>query len=152
MFHHHRVMHFVRCFLSPIPLSVCCLRSFSYPEQRTIVRQDERASCFYIILSGSAIPTCKRASNGNLETLDILKRGATFGVRNEVESSFSDRSPSGERSDEWFNAKLHRHVENTDRIVGSLERRKSSSNGSDADRRTVVLGFQIYLYDQRSSL
>jgi hypothetical protein len=54
---------------------------FSYPEQRTIVRQGERSGCFYIILSGSAIPTYKRATDGNIETLDVLKRGCTFGVR-----------------------------------------------------------------------
>lgn len=54
---------------------------FSYPEQRTIVRQGERSACFYIILSGSVIPTYKRALDGNIETLDVLKRGSTFGVR-----------------------------------------------------------------------
>ena len=53
----------------------------SYPEQRTIVRQGERATSFYIILSGSAIPTYKRATDGNIETLDVLNRGCTFGVR-----------------------------------------------------------------------
>ena len=52
----------------------------SYPEQRTIVRQGERPACFYIILSGLAIPTYKRATDGNIETLDVLKRGCTFGV------------------------------------------------------------------------
>lgn len=54
---------------------------FSYPERRTIVRQDERPAYFYIILSGSAIPTYKRPTDGNVETLDVLKRGCTFGVR-----------------------------------------------------------------------
>ncbi|CAF4538264.1 unnamed protein product [Rotaria sp. Silwood1] len=52
-----------------------------YPEQRTIVRQGERAANFYIILSGSAIPTYKRATDGNIETLDVLKRGCTFGEK-----------------------------------------------------------------------
>ncbi len=55
---------------------------FSYPEQRTIVRQGERAACFYIILSGSVIPTYKRVTDESIETLDVLKRGCTFGVRN----------------------------------------------------------------------
>ena len=54
---------------------------FSYPEQRAIVRQGERSTCFYIVLSGSAIPTYKRATDGSIETLDVLKRGSTFGVR-----------------------------------------------------------------------
>ncbi|CAF2386113.1 unnamed protein product [Rotaria sp. Silwood2] len=53
----------------------------SYPKQRTIVRQGERPACFYIILSGSAIPTYKRATDGNIETLDVLKRGCTFGEK-----------------------------------------------------------------------
>lgn len=53
----------------------------SYPEQRTIVRQGERANSFYVILSGSVIPTYKRATDGNIETLDVLDRGCTFGVR-----------------------------------------------------------------------
>lgn len=53
----------------------------SYPEQRTIIRQGERSSCFYIILSGSVIPTYKRATDGTIETLDVLKRGCTFGVK-----------------------------------------------------------------------
>ncbi len=57
------------------------LFEFSYPEQRTIVRQGERSTCFYIVLSGSAIPTYKRATDGSVETLDVLKRGSTFGVR-----------------------------------------------------------------------
>ncbi|CAF0819266.1 unnamed protein product [Rotaria sordida] len=52
-----------------------------YPEQRTIVRQGERPAYFYIILSGSAIPTYKRATDGNVETLDVLKRGCTFGEK-----------------------------------------------------------------------
>lgn len=54
---------------------------FSHQERRTIVRQDERPANFYIILSGSAIPTYKRATDGTIETLDVLKRGSTFGVR-----------------------------------------------------------------------
>ncbi|UJR36299.1 hypothetical protein I4U23_029028 [Adineta vaga] len=49
-----------------------------FPERRTIIRQDEQPAYFYIILSGLAIPTCKRASDGNVETLDVLKRGSTF--------------------------------------------------------------------------
>ncbi|CAF3648129.1 unnamed protein product [Rotaria sordida] len=53
----------------------------NYPEQRTIVRQGERPAYFYIILSGSAIPTYKRATDGNVETLDVLKRGCTFGEK-----------------------------------------------------------------------
>jgi CRP-like cAMP-binding protein len=61
-------------------LSLTCFIN-SYPERRTIVRQGERAACFYIILSGSAIPTYKRATDGNIETLNVLKRGCTFGVR-----------------------------------------------------------------------
>ncbi len=54
---------------------------FSHSDRRTIIRQDERPSYFYIILSGSAIPTYKRESDGSVETLDVLKRGCTFGVR-----------------------------------------------------------------------
>ncbi|CAM4871450.1 unnamed protein product [Rotaria socialis] len=50
-------------------------------DKRTIVRQGERAAYFYIILSGSAIPTYKRAADGNIETLDVLKRGCTFGEK-----------------------------------------------------------------------
>ncbi|CAF3819188.1 unnamed protein product [Adineta steineri] len=50
-----------------------------YPEQRTIIRQGERPAYFYIVLSGSAIPTFKRESDGSVETLDVLKRGCTFG-------------------------------------------------------------------------
>jgi hypothetical protein len=53
---------------------------FSYPEQRSIVRQDERPACFYIVLSGLAIVTYKRVTDGNIESLDILNRGCTFGV------------------------------------------------------------------------
>lgn len=62
-------------------ISRSSLIGISYPEQRTIVRQGERATSFYIILSGSAIPTYKRATDGTIETLDVLKRGCTFGVR-----------------------------------------------------------------------
>jgi CRP-like cAMP-binding protein len=54
---------------------------FSHQQRQTIVRQDERPANFYIILSGSAIPTYKRATDGTIETLDVLKRGSTFGVR-----------------------------------------------------------------------
>ena len=57
---------------------------FSYPERRTIVRQDERPACFYIILSGSAIATYKRLTDDNIETIDVLDRGCTFGVRIEI--------------------------------------------------------------------
>lgn len=53
----------------------------SFPERRTIVRQNERASYFYIILSGTAIPTCKRGADGSLDTLEFLKRGSTFGEK-----------------------------------------------------------------------
>jgi hypothetical protein len=54
---------------------------FSYPEGRRIIRQDERPACFYIILSGSAIVSYKRISDDHIETLTILNRGCTFGVR-----------------------------------------------------------------------
>jgi hypothetical protein len=53
----------------------------SYPEQRRIVRQDERPACFYIILSGSALVTYKRITDDHIQTLDLLARGCTFGVR-----------------------------------------------------------------------
>lgn len=52
-----------------------------YPEQRTIIRQGEHSNCFYIVLSGSVIPTYKRATDGTIETLDVLKRGCTFGEK-----------------------------------------------------------------------
>jgi hypothetical protein len=54
---------------------------FSYSERRTIVRQGDRSACFYIILSGSAFVTYKRIGDDYTETLDILQRGCTFGVR-----------------------------------------------------------------------
>ena len=57
---------------------ICCL---SFPELCTIIRQDERAAYYYIVLSGLAIPTYRRDSDGVIETLSGLKRGSTFGVR-----------------------------------------------------------------------
>ena len=65
---------------------------FSFLENRTIVRQDERPAYFYIVLSGSAIPTCRRDTDSNVETLKVLKRGSTFGVRTSsthIDISFS---------------------------------------------------------------
>ncbi len=53
----------------------------SYPERRTIVRQDQIPACFYIVLSGSAIVTYKRLTDDHIQTLDIFDRGCTFGVR-----------------------------------------------------------------------
>ncbi|CAF1200619.1 unnamed protein product [Didymodactylos carnosus] len=50
-----------------------------YEQRRTIVRQGERAACFYMILSGVALPTYKRATDGNVETLDTMEKGSTFG-------------------------------------------------------------------------
>ncbi|CAF1061096.1 unnamed protein product [Adineta ricciae] len=50
-----------------------------FPERRTIIRQDERPAYFYIVLSGSAIPTYRSDSDGAVETLPVLKRGSTFG-------------------------------------------------------------------------
>lgn len=61
-------------------LSLTCFIN-SYPERRTIVRQGDRSACFYIILSGSAFLTYKRLGDDYSETLDILQRGCTFGVR-----------------------------------------------------------------------
>ncbi|UJR09794.1 hypothetical protein I4U23_014020 [Adineta vaga] len=52
-----------------------------YAEQRTIIQQGDRSACFYIILSGSALITYKRITDDHIETLDILKRGCTFGEK-----------------------------------------------------------------------
>jgi hypothetical protein len=54
---------------------------FSYPERRRVVRQDERPACFYIILSGSAVASYKRLTDAHIQTIDVLDRGCTFGVR-----------------------------------------------------------------------
>lgn len=51
-----------------------------YPQQRTILRQDDPAACFYVILSGSALISYKRITDGHTHTLDVLERGCTFGV------------------------------------------------------------------------
>ncbi|CAF4490208.1 unnamed protein product [Rotaria socialis] len=52
-----------------------------YPEQRTIIRQGARPACFYIILSGTAILTYRRTADQHIETLDVLRRGCTFGEK-----------------------------------------------------------------------
>lgn len=57
---------------------------FSYPENRTIIRQDQRPACFYILLSGSAIINYQRYTDAHVQTLDILDRGCTFGVRVDI--------------------------------------------------------------------
>ena len=54
--------------------------NFSYPERRTIIRQNDPHACFYIVLSGSAIVSYKRISDDHVQTIDILSRGCTFGV------------------------------------------------------------------------
>ncbi len=53
----------------------------SYPEQRRVVRQGERPACFYIVLSGLAVVTYRRIIDDQIQTLDVLNRGCTFGVR-----------------------------------------------------------------------
>ncbi|CAF1076276.1 unnamed protein product [Rotaria magnacalcarata] len=50
-----------------------------YPEQRAVIRQGARPACFYIILSGTAILTYRRTADDHIETLDVLRRGCTFG-------------------------------------------------------------------------
>lgn len=87
---------------------------FSYPEQRTIVRQGERSTCFYIILSGSAIPTYKRVTDGSIETLDVLKRGCTFGVRYShlIKGNCCYFSIKGKRFDGKFDTEFYDDVEN----------------------------------------
>lgn len=59
---------------------LCICPAFSFPERRTIIRQDERPAYFYIVLSGSAIPTYKSDGASSAATLDVLERGSTFGV------------------------------------------------------------------------
>ena len=56
------------------------LVAFSYPDERTIVRQHDRPACFYIILTGAAMLTYNRVAHGLTETFDLLRRGCTFGV------------------------------------------------------------------------
>ena len=63
--------------------------NLSYPERRAIIRQGDRPACFYIILSGSAIVTYRRLTDEQIQTLDILDRGCTFGVSNEMRFSLS---------------------------------------------------------------
>ena len=55
--------------------------SFSYLEDRAIIRQDQPPACFYILLSGTAIVTYRRYTDAHVQTVDILDRGCTFGVR-----------------------------------------------------------------------
>ncbi|CAF0938097.1 unnamed protein product [Adineta ricciae] len=50
-----------------------------YAEQRTVIRQGDRAACFYMILSGTAMITYKRATDNHTQTLAVLERGCTFG-------------------------------------------------------------------------
>ncbi|CAF4363920.1 unnamed protein product, partial [Rotaria magnacalcarata] len=52
-----------------------------YPEQRAVIRQGARPACFYIILSGTAILTYRRTADDHIETLDVLRRGCTFGEK-----------------------------------------------------------------------
>lgn len=54
----------------------------SYPERRTIVRQGQSPACFYIILSGTALVSYQRITDDHVQTIDILDRGCTFGVKN----------------------------------------------------------------------
>ncbi|CAF0817015.1 unnamed protein product [Adineta ricciae] len=52
-----------------------------YAEQRTIIRQGDRAACFYMILSGTAVITYKRVTDNHTQTLTVLERGCTFGEK-----------------------------------------------------------------------
>ena len=128
----------------------------SHQERRTIVRQDERPANFYIILSGSAIPTYKRATDGTIETLDVLKRGSTFGVRTifplSSDPSFWFVCSIGKRCNDEFHPKLYDHVQDKTGVVGSLERCKSTRLGCHTAILHFRSGFQIDLYDQRTAL
>lgn len=100
---------------------------FSYPEQRTIVRQGERTTCFYIILSGSAIPTYRRVTDGSIETLDVLKRGSTFGVRYSIwlkSIVVVFFSIEGKRFNDGFYTEFYCDVKNQTWIISLMERCK----------------------------
>ncbi len=98
----------------------------SYPEQRTVVRQDERPACFYIILSGTAIVTYKRITDDYIHTLDILDRGCTFGVRIWIMIVIIKQINfiKGKRINDKFRTKIYCYIKNKAWIIGSMERCK----------------------------
>ena len=97
----------------------------SYPEERTIIRQDQRPACFYIILSGLAIVTYKRYTDDHIQTLDLLERGCTFGVRMYLDRNSNSGvfffSLQGKRFDEQYGTEIYGDIENASGIISSLE-------------------------------
>lgn len=89
-----------------------------------MARQGERPACFYIILSGTAVVTYGRMTDNHIETVDILERGCTFGVRNLVLSIFLYSCLlQGKRNNDGLTTNFYCYVKDTSGIISSMERR-----------------------------